>query len=73
MNYSLPIDKSLLKKIRSTGDDHATIDNNATSKEINALIKAYSITKNPEYLKAAEKGIAYLLLMQYDHGGFPQY
>ncbi len=73
VNYNLPIDKTLLKKIKSTGDDHATIDNNATSREINALIKAYSTTKNPEYLKSAEKGIAYLLLMQYKNGGFPQY
>lgn len=73
VNYSLPIDKNLLRKIKSTGDDHATIDNNATSREINGLIKAYSMTRNPEYLKAAEKGINYLLLMQYDNGGFPQY
>lgn len=73
VNYNLTIDKTLLKKIKSTGDDHATIDNNATSREINALIKAYSITKNPNYLKAAEKGISYLILMQYENGGFPQY
>ena len=73
VNYNLPLDKNLLKKIKETGDDHATIDNNATSKEINALIKAYSVTKNPEYLKSAEKGISYLLLMQYKNGGFPQY
>lgn len=73
VNYNLPLDKDLLKKIKATGDDHATIDNNATSKEINTLIKAYSITKNPEYLKSAEKGISYLLLMQYKNGGFPQY
>ncbi|TZG00369.1 pectate lyase (plasmid) [Chryseobacterium panacisoli] len=73
VNYDLPLDKDLLKKIKATGDDHATIDNNATSREINALIKAYSTTKNPEYLKSAEKGISYLLLMQYKNGGFPQY
>ncbi|MDQ0065112.1 pectate lyase [Chryseobacterium lathyri] len=73
VNYNLPLDKDLLKKIKATGDDHATIDNNATSREINALIKAYSKTKNPEYLKSAEKGIGYLLLMQYKNGGFPQY
>ncbi|MDQ0595567.1 PelA/Pel-15E family pectate lyase [Chryseobacterium ginsenosidimutans] len=73
VNYNLPIDKTLLKKIKGTGDDHATIDNNATSREINALIKAYVATKNPEYLKSAEKGISYLLLMQYKNGGFPQY
>jgi PelA/Pel-15E family pectate lyase len=73
VSYSALIDKNLLKKIKSTGDDHATIDNNATSKEINTLIKAYKTTKNPEYLKSAEKGIQYLLLMQYKNGGFPQY
>lgn len=73
VNYELPVDKTLLKKIKSTGDDHATIDNNATSREINALIKAYAATKNPDYLKSAEKGIGYLLQMQYGNGGFPQY
>lgn len=73
VDYNLPISKNLLQKIKATGNDHATIDNNATSREINALIKAYSETKNPDYLKAAEKGIGYLLTMQYDNGGFPQY
>lgn len=73
VNYNIPVDKNLLRKIKATGDDHATIDNNATSREINILIKAYATTKNPEYLKSAEKGIHYLLLMQYQNGGFPQY
>ncbi|WDF45838.1 pectate lyase [Chryseobacterium sp. KACC 21268] len=73
VNYEVAIDKNLLKKIKSTGDDHATIDNNATTKEINALVKAYKTTKNPAYLSAAEKGINYLLTMQYENGGFPQY
>jgi len=73
VNYDIPIDNNLLKKIKSTGDDHATIDNNATTKEINLLIKAYKTTKNTKYLASAEKGINYLLTMQYDNGGFPQY
>ncbi|GEN78009.1 pectate lyase [Chryseobacterium hagamense] len=73
VDYRLPVDKTLLRKIKVTGDDHATIDNNATSREINALMKTYAETKNPVYLKAAEKGIGYLLTMQYDNGGFPQY
>ncbi|GGG64934.1 pectate lyase [Epilithonimonas arachidiradicis] len=73
VDYKLPIDKNLLRKIKETGDDHATIDNQATSREIKALIKAYNTTKNPAYLSAAEKGIKYLLLMQYKNGGFPQY
>ncbi len=73
VDYKLPLDQKLLEKIKSTGDEHATIDNNATSREINILIKAYKATKNPAYLSAAEKGIKYLLLMQYENGGFPQY
>jgi len=73
VNYENPIDNNLLKKIKSTGDDHATIDNNATTREINTLVKAYKNTKNPAYLSSAEKGIKYLLTMQYENGGFPQY
>lgn len=73
VDYTAKIDSKLLKIIKANDNDLATIDNNATSKEINALIKAYSTTKNPAYLKSAEKGIEYLLSMQYQNGGFPQY
>lgn len=73
VDYTLKIDPQLLKIIKTNDNDLATIDNNATSKEINGLIKAYSTTKNPAYLKSAEKGIQYLLTMQYENGGFPQY
>lgn len=73
VDYKKKIDSKLLKIIKSGDNDLATIDNNATSREINGLIKAYSTTKNPEYLKSAEKGIQYLLSMQYENGGFPQY
>jgi PelA/Pel-15E family pectate lyase len=51
----------------------ATIDNNATSKEIRYLVKAYKQTNNKSYLEAAENGIRYLLTMQYANGGFPQF
>jgi len=73
VDYSLPIDKALLSQIKASGDEYATIDNSATTKEISILIKAYQSTKNPSYLKSAEKGINYLLAMQYANGGFPQY
>jgi len=73
VDYTKKIDAQLLKIIKAGNNDLATIDNNATSKEINGLIKAYSTTKNPDYLKSAEKGIQYLLSMQYQNGGFPQY
>lgn len=73
VDYSLPIDKALLSQIKASGDEHATIDNSATTKEIAILIKTYQATKNPSYLSSAEKGINYLLTMQYANGGFPQY
>ena len=55
------------------GRNDATIDNNATSREIRYLVGAYAKTQNPAYQAAAEKGIRYLLQMQYANGGFPQY
>lgn len=73
VDYTVKIDSKLLKIIKANDNDLATIDNNATSKEINGLIKAYGTTKNEAYLKSAEKGIQYLLSMQYENGGFPQY
>jgi PelA/Pel-15E family pectate lyase len=51
----------------------ATIDNDATSKEIRYLAGAYAHTKNREYLRAVEKGLHFLLEMQYKNGGFPQF
>ncbi|PTQ96589.1 PelA/Pel-15E family pectate lyase [Mucilaginibacter yixingensis] len=51
----------------------ATIDNEATKKEIRYLVKIYKTVPNPKYLAAAEDGIRYLLKAQYANGGFPQY
>ena len=60
--------------IDDAGMNDATIDNEATNKEIRYLVQiAWRKTKNVEYLKAAEKGIRYLLTMQYANGGFPQF
>ena len=73
VKYETPIDEALLAKIKATPEKHATIDNKATSREINALVKAYKATNNKAYLLAAEKGIAYLLKAQYANGGWPQY
>lgn len=55
------------------GRNDATIDNDATSKEIWYLAKAYKTFKNPKYVIAAENGIRYLLKAQYKNGGWPQY
>ena len=51
----------------------ATIDNSATTKEIRYLVTAFKKWNNRAYLDAAEKGIRYLLKMQYPNGGFPQF
>ncbi|MBP8067126.1 MAG: pectate lyase [Pedobacter sp.] len=73
VKYEASLDEALLKKIKATTYMHATIDNAATSREINALVKAYKETNNKKYLEAAEKGIEYLLKAQYANGGWPQY
>lgn len=73
VKYEHPLTEALLQKIKATSALHATIDNNATSREINALILAYKQTANKAYLAAAEKGIDYLLKAQYANGGWPQY
>ena len=55
------------------GRTDATIDNNATTREIAYLAKASQATNNAAYRQSAETGIRYLLKMQYANGGFPQY
>lgn len=51
----------------------ATIDNNATTKEIWYLAKMYKQYQNAKYLTAAENGVRYLLKAQNKNGGWPQY
>lgn len=73
VNYKKTITPALMETIKATDEIHATIDNSATSREINALVKAFKATGNKAYLQAAEKGIDYLLKAQYKNGGWPQY
>jgi len=58
---------------RDAGEQDATIDNNATTREIAYLLAAFRTTQNPAYRQAADAGIRYLLQMQQPSGGFPQY
>lgn len=51
----------------------ATIDNHATTREIEYLAQAFQRTSNPAYRRAAEAGVRYLLKMQQPSGGFPQF
>ena len=74
INYNR--DYSVVEKA-SIGDDigrnDATIDNDATSREIWYLAKAYKKFNNKKYLAAVENGIRYLLKAQYKNGGWPQF
>ena len=72
--YTAPFSDSQIADIKSQhAKKDATIDNNATTKEINYLLKTYQKTHHAAYLAAAEKGLDYLLEAQYDNGGWPQY
>jgi PelA/Pel-15E family pectate lyase len=51
----------------------ATIDDDATTKEVRYLAKSFKETQNPDYKKAAENGIKYLLSAQNDTGGWGQF
>lgn len=62
-----------LQTRKDAGRKDATIDNNATTREITYLLGAYKRTNNLAYRQAAERGIRYLLQMQQKSGGFPQY
>jgi len=75
VDYKRELNETELKELRSGYDEgiDATIDNEATTKEIKYLVKAYKTYNNEAYLKAAEHGIEYLLKAQYANGGWPQY
>jgi PelA/Pel-15E family pectate lyase len=66
-----PQEKEAVLGDRNRND--ATIDNQATTKEIRHLVKAYAKSGNSAYREAAERGVRYLLAMQYPNGGFPQF
>ncbi len=75
VDYKRELTEAELKELKDGYDASidATIDNEATTKEIKYLVKAYKIYKVDAYLKAAENGIGYLLKAQYANGGWPQY
>ncbi len=74
IRYEKSLSKSLESQlIAERGKLDATIDDGATTREINHLMAAYAKTKNPAYIRAAERGIAYLLSAQNAAGGWPQF
>lgn len=74
INYNKPLsdtEKATLLKEKSKLD--ATIDDKATTREINHLVKAFKQTQNTAYKVAAERGINYLLTAQNSVGGWGQF
>ena len=51
----------------------STIDNNATTTQIQYLARVYSATKQDRFKEAFTQGLDYLFKAQYDNGGWPQY
>lgn len=74
INYDTEFSTDVKAQIAAQyNNEDATIDNQATTKEIKYLATAYKQLNNPKYLAAVESGIRYLLKAQYDNGGWPQY
>jgi PelA/Pel-15E family pectate lyase len=74
IKYDLPISEKLKASLlaeKSLLD--ATIDDQATTREIKGLANAYQKTQNPIYLKAVENGINYLITAQNSAGGWGQF
>ena len=53
--------------------NESTIDNNATSTEIQYLARTYQATKDNRYKDAVVRGLEYLFKAQYTNGGWPQF
>ena len=51
----------------------STIDNGATTTEIETLARVYAATRQARFAEGALAGIDYLLRAQYPNGGWPQY
>jgi PelA/Pel-15E family pectate lyase len=73
--YKRPWD-GVEKRSKQLGPDDetelGTIDNNATISQIRFISEIYRETKEVAYKESVEKGLDFLLTMQYPSGGFPQ-
>lgn len=74
INYALDLDVAQISQLKKEKyKDDTTIDDDATTREIRYLVQMGSSTGNSRYLKAAEKGIVYLLGAQNSAGGWGQF
>ncbi len=73
-DYSLTLSEATKTTLKADkGKLDATIDDKSTTLEIKTLFSSYKKTNNPEYLKAAENGVKYLLAAQNPAGGWGQF
>ncbi len=61
-----------MRQCRETGVG-STIDNGATTSEMRVLANSYKKYGDKRYRESFIKGLKYLLEMQYDNGGWPQF
>lgn len=74
INYGKELTKEQKDKIQNDRKkSDTTIDDQATTREINYLAEAYTRTGNTKYLAAVERGVDYLLKAQYPSGGWGQF
>jgi PelA/Pel-15E family pectate lyase len=74
INYKLTLSEALKGTLKSEKNKlDACIDDQATTREIKTLVASFKQTKNPDYLKAAENGIKYLLSAQNMASGWGQF
>lgn len=71
-DWGLGPDTAYMHECMTTGIG-STIDNGATTQELTFLAKMYYYTNIIDYRIAFLKGLDYLLRMQYENGGWPQY
>lgn len=59
--------------IRTKNQTNTTFDNSTTYTHVGYLAKVYNITKVDKYRDACVKGLNFILIAQYENGGWPQY
>lgn len=59
--------------VRKKAEWGATFDNDATIAELRFLAKVHSHLDDARYQQAFEKGLNYILISQYENGGWPQF
>ncbi|GAB2880641.1 hypothetical protein GCM10027046_05950 [Uliginosibacterium flavum] len=67
-NLTIPVNRSALTGFKSK----STIDNDATTKQIVVLARAYQATRQERFRNGVDKGLDYLMAAQLPNGGWQQ-